>query len=108
MAEHTPTPWKASDDLGCKPIKGGKSAGHRQAQYTEIAWTVGLAEEIDAANAARIVACVNAFHGRDIPTEKITEGLFWEMVGELEAIADETAATWVCDRIRALLAKLEE
>ncbi len=64
MTNHTPTPWVADNDLGCKAIKGNKGGTHKQAQYTEIAWTVGLAnEEKDRANAARIVACVNACAG---------------------------------------------
>lgn len=70
-------------------------------------------------NAARIVACVNAFHGREIPTEKITEGLFWEMRLRLEkdaslfeALAKQLIALPATDAsataIRAILAKLED
>ena len=64
MTKHTPEPWKFDKGLGCKAIKGNKGGAHKQAQYTEIAWTVGLAnEDKDRANAARLVACVNACAG---------------------------------------------
>jgi len=55
----TPGPWKFDDDaMGCRAIKGGKSGSHKQAQYTEIAYTVGLSnDERDRANAAYIAAC---------------------------------------------------
>ena len=49
---HTRSPWKSDKNLGCKKIKGAKSGTHKQAQYKEIAWTVGLwDEDEDLANA---------------------------------------------------------
>ncbi len=32
-----------------------------------------------------IAACANAFHGREIPTDKITPGVFWDAIKVLEA-----------------------
>ena len=84
VTKHTPTPWVGYDGSAYKTLK--------DADYE------------------RAFTCVNAFHsedGREIPTEAITEGLFWEMRDTMESIAEETAATWVSDKIRALLAKLE-
>lgn len=53
----TPGPWKADTGLGCKEIKGAKCGPHKQAQYSEIAYTVGLQnDERDAANAILIAA----------------------------------------------------
>jgi hypothetical protein len=53
---HTPAPWKYDKGLGCKPIKGGKHGTHRQAQYTEIAYTTGLYDEDEDEANARMIA----------------------------------------------------
>ena len=55
--KRTPGPWKFDTGLGCKGIKGGKCGSSRQAQYTDIAYTVGLSDEKqDEANARLISA----------------------------------------------------
>jgi len=127
MSKHTPTPWQPQ--LHPPPQKP-RIHGHHD---TTLICEIGNAEDAFLvcdewdANAARIVACVNAFHspdGREIATEKISEGLVWEMVGALEAInewlmeayTDDDAdnSAWREDfrkalkLTRALLAKLEE
>lgn len=57
MAGYTPGPWKYDPGAGCKRIKGGKSGAHRQAQYNDVAYTVGCyREEVDEANARLIAA----------------------------------------------------
>lgn len=53
---HTPGPWKLDDQPGCRPIKGGKSGKHKQAQYTEVAWTVGLWDDDEDRANARLIA----------------------------------------------------
>jgi len=58
---HTATPWKFDSTNGCKAIKGGKSGNTKQAQYKEIAYTVGLSnEEEDKANAQFIATACNS------------------------------------------------
>jgi len=58
----TPGPWKTDANAGCKSIKGGKAGDHKQAQYTEIATTVGLHnEDEDRANAALIAAAPDLY-----------------------------------------------
>ena len=57
---HTPGPWKADTGLGCKAIKGNKAGDHKQAQYTEIAWTVGLRNEATDRDNARLLAAAPA------------------------------------------------
>lgn len=60
-AEATPGPWKRDPVAGCKAIKGGKNGPHRQSQYDEIAYTMGLADDdTDAANADLMVAARTA------------------------------------------------
>lgn len=54
--KHTPGPWKFDDHLGCRPIKGGKSGSHRQAQYKEVACTVGLHDDDEDRANARLIA----------------------------------------------------
>ena len=92
MAEHTPTP-------------------------AQLPWAVAEYE-------ARCKACKKAFDsfdGRQIPTEKIEPGLFWEMRDMIEDLTDRiratiapTATPRMQDQIpilakpRALLAKLED
>ena len=45
---------------GCRAIQGPKSGTHKQAQHTEIAYTVGLSnDETDQDNATRLVHCWN-------------------------------------------------
>ncbi len=86
VSEHTPTPWK--DGKPVYPFFTPQDRRH------------GL-------------ACVNAFHspdGREIPTEAITEGLFWEVVEALKdarAMMDDRVEDWEVREIRNLLAKLE-
>lgn len=61
------------------------------------------------ADAARIVACVNFFHGRDIPTENIPEGGFWEMVQTLRMYMGAKHGAEVAhadEKATALLTKL--
>ena len=54
---YTRAPWKYDKGYGCKNIKGGKHGTHRQAQYHQIAFTTGLAnEEEDEANARLMAA----------------------------------------------------
>lgn len=53
----TSKPWKADKNLGCKSIKGGKTGNWKQAQYKQIAYTVGLSNENeDLANAILMAA----------------------------------------------------
>ncbi len=56
----TELPWKHDKNLGCKTIKGGKRGKHRQGQYKDVAWTVGLVDDDeDLANAEFIIRAVN-------------------------------------------------
>lgn len=53
----TPAPWKHGGGPGCRSIKGGKIGRHRQAQYKDVAYTVGLHDdEEDKANAVLIAS----------------------------------------------------
>lgn len=59
-AKHTPLPWKFDKNEGCRPIKGGKHGKHKQGQYKDVAWTVGLVDDDeDSANAEFICQAVN-------------------------------------------------
>jgi hypothetical protein len=61
LSAATPGPWKHTANEGCKTISGDKMGAYRQAQYRDIAFTCGLAVEVqDAANAALIVEAINA------------------------------------------------
>ena len=106
MAKHTPTPWHHNyfEVLGADNFC--------VFEYMDI--------DEDEANGPRIVAAVNAFHspdGREIPTEAITQGLFWEMRDLLHHIGYEpignpntdamTCLDIITEKARALLAKLE-
>lgn len=56
LAKSTPGPWKADDNYGCRAIRGGKSGTHKQAQYYEVACTVGLNNEAEDEANARLIA----------------------------------------------------
>lgn len=54
---HTLGPWKVrSNGSGCRLIVGGKSGTHRQAQYREVAFTVGLSDDKEDQANARVLA----------------------------------------------------
>jgi hypothetical protein len=60
----TEAPWKSDPGPGCRKIKGGKNGRRKQAQYTEVAFTVGLHDDkTDAANAIGIATLRN--HARN-------------------------------------------
>ena len=81
------------------------------AEHTPTDWRVGPETDRD-----RITRMILAFSGREIATEKITEGLFWEMVEVLGAChavlsgepTEMSMIDHVAEEARALLAKLEE
>jgi hypothetical protein len=116
MSKHTPTPWKR-DKYG--HVVG---ADGNYVVVARIAISAGPRDPIAEVTGDRAFACVNAFHspdGREIATEKISEGLVWEMVDALQNLADHhnALATYyhagsgqdkAQRQARALLAKLEE
>jgi hypothetical protein len=90
--KHTPGPWKAGNDSGCRPIKAGKSGRHRQAQYMEIANTVGLSDDAeDRANARLIAAAPDLLAALKRALPWIREGLEFQSI-EPQARADLAAA----------------
>lgn len=114
---HTPTPWLLDER--------GRPQTSDMASWDTICvegFALSRGPEIKA-NTARIVACVNFFHGRDIPTENIPEGGFKEVTDALivagcllrfegtmykESGKPDTAKPLdgMADSIAALLAKL--
>lgn len=62
MTEHSPEPWKCTDDMSFDDCHGNL-VGNCESVWTGEDWDVDFAK----ANAARIVACVNACAG--IPTD---------------------------------------
>ncbi len=100
MADHTPTPWHTS------------ATKHyvRKHDGDWPAWNIcemNVNSNAFMGDAKRVVACVNAFHsndGRELPTEAITPGLFWEMRDLLALVPPEY---FPADEARALLSKLE-
>jgi hypothetical protein len=104
MSKHTPGPWRADEFVGCifdpdgKPIMTG-GIGHREA------W----------ANAARIVACVNALEGIDDPAaarvllDEPRMAAATDMLHALKlaqgAISPECAVTY--ETVKAAIAKAE-
>ena len=103
---HTPTKWVAAD---WPLILGSDSRG------TVVCEMVGARSNPQAAaDRACIVACVNFFHGRDIATDRIPEGGFWEMVALLQEnvdrrerrIKEHYPKESYYQRCKALLAKL--
>ncbi len=73
MSKHTPGPWRADENHGCKEIKGRKSPG-RQGQYqTEICYTPGLHDDDeDMANAWLIAAAPDLLEAlRTLATEAV-------------------------------------
>ena len=90
MSNHTAAPWKFDDHPGCRPIKGGKDGAHKQAQYKEIAWTVGLADDDeDRANAVlltqapKLLAALNDIARQHTSTE-------WDVDADGEPMGDVT------------------
>ena len=80
MHTPTPTPWKQATLLVLD------ADGYQVSHCTR--WDRNIPKPYEAeANAARIVACVNAFHGSDIPTEKISEGCIQRVREGLNEIA---------------------
>lgn len=60
LEKATSGPWKRTDTMGCKEIRGDKSGHWKQAQYRGIASTHGLSDEAeDAANADLMVTARN-------------------------------------------------
>lgn len=110
MSKHTPTPWLSDLDNWLSVIDGAASN-----PIDRIICQVNgkIRPEADQ-NRARIVACVNAFHsedGREISTEKIEPGLFWEMRDLISDLMEHEDPGWGekdYDRAAALLAKLED
>lgn len=83
MAKHTPTPWIRDVDNWLSVID---TEPHTFPTDALVCQTNGKDRAEAEANRARIVAVMNAFHspeGRELPTEKITPGLFWEAVEAL-------------------------
>ena len=71
---HTPSPWKYDENLGCRPIKGGKSGISRQAQYKEIAFTTGLNDDDeDRANARLMSAAPDMYEALLLALDEIRE-----------------------------------
>lgn len=96
---HTPTPWEAVCWVGkWEGISRGESFmfdGRECPQHAfgpcrnygeDTGWTRIGREE---GTTKRAVACVNFFHGRDIATENIPEGGFWEMVDMIHRLTIE-------------------
>jgi len=87
---HTPTPWKPGltrGNHGQVPVRGGDE--DRVCLVDEQDYGRSEGEAYD--NADRIVAALNFFHGRDIPTERIKEGDFWKMLWLLRNCAHADA-----------------
>jgi len=94
MSKHTPTPWNASCFVNRQselwdacPANKLRDTWDVRTRDTDMAVTGWGCVEQSKETAARIVACVNAFHspeGREIATENITEGLVWEMMEALQ------------------------
>ena len=90
----TPTPWllrlnpMRADGvfIGAEPYieEVNRLSGVEQLTYFRKDITNA---QVSPENGARIVACVNFFHGHPIPTENIPEGGFWEMVEEITNLA---------------------
>lgn len=135
VAEHTPTPWRVIKWHGhalttivanTDPAEPTKLGNQTVVQYghTEVAACNGSRRDGgNEANAARIVACVNACTGladpqRDIATLVQKEIERYELMEVLRSIADAHPSTWALDvrdqfqqwaqnRARAAIAKLE-
>lgn len=111
---HTPTPWYSwlpkDCDGGCRTIRTEKGRSHGTYRGTEIASTFGLMDDSeDKANGDRIAATVNFFHsddGRTVPTDKIPQGGFWEMIRMLERTERYVPPGQFRDEVRALLDRM--
>ena len=87
MAEHTPLPWVRDRWGQPKPPHGNDNLEHRETVALDgFALSTGLRNPEAEENSKIVLACVNAFAGREIPTEKIEPGLFWEMRDALSGI----------------------
>ena len=67
-------------------------------------------DDIDDIIADRIAACIKAFDsddGRELATEKITPGLFWEMLTMLKVLNASPPTFAIGQDVAALLSKLE-
>ena len=80
MSLHTNTPWIADHGPWAMVPKPTVINICKAGDATSIGYVHKFknTKESDA-NAARIVACINAFHGADVSTEAITEGIVVEM-----------------------------
>lgn len=79
----THTPWTAEHWEECDYLDGAQMDGCvYEAKEPGKKWA-SLVCYADKEHRARIVACVNFFHGRDIATEAISEGGFKEVVDAL-------------------------
>lgn len=78
---HTPTPWRYQEksDAYTHIVRSGEN--RFVCQFPQ--GTGGTSE----ASARHTIACVNFFHGRDIPTENIPEGGIMEVIRVLAAAA---------------------
>ena len=62
---------------------------HSETPWTvEDAWIIGTGTDAENCgdNFERALACVNAFHGSDIPTEKICEGVVTKTIEDLRIV----------------------
>lgn len=83
---HTPTPWNFRGSHVLTKIE------ERDFTIAGTDFMFSQSSDEAAINAARIVACVNFFHGHDIKTENIPEGGFWDMVNLLKRVPAATNA----------------
>ena len=97
---HTPTPWKTTAPTSYRVSTADENLWFAQQ------WNDTRKSEELTANSKRIVACVNFFHGRDIPTENIAEGGFWELVQFVEFARDTADGKMLYEEAQALLTKL--
>lgn len=90
MTEHTPTRfWQDQDKPGIIRWNNNPSDG----------MIIGV-------QAPRFVACLNFFHGRELATENIPEGGFWEMVAMVRMVAASPPTYEVGEHAAGLLTKL--
>jgi hypothetical protein len=93
MTGHTPTPWRVRDDVS--PWANWISAENDQADLGEICegWPSSLMLEAEA-NAARIVACVNACEG--ISNEALEAGAVSKAADTIEVLCEAFEAIKSC------------
>ena len=90
--KHTPTPWAIADKYGpCNVTAAGGRSICSTGGYSDNFSDPETRVAENAANARRIVACVNALSGT--PTESIESGAVAELVSAARALLDQ------CDRI---------